>query len=103
MVNSSHWWSRGICIITLITAFLIAPRNSRAQETSITVQADKPGNEISPVLNGIFFEDINFAGDGGLYPERVKNGSFEFQDPMMGAYARPSSRGGAVGGFGVVS
>jgi len=33
---------------------------------------------------GIFFEDINFGADGGLYPERVKNRSFEFPDPLMG-------------------
>jgi alpha-L-arabinofuranosidase len=33
---------------------------------------------------GIFFEDINFAADGGLYAELVKNRSFEFPMPMMG-------------------
>jgi len=32
---------------------------------------------ISPHLYGIFFEDINFAGDGGLYAEMVRNRSFE--------------------------
>jgi alpha-L-arabinofuranosidase len=33
---------------------------------------------------GVFFEDINFGADGGLCAELVKNGSFEFPDPMMG-------------------
>ena len=33
---------------------------------------------------GIFFEDINFAADGGLYAELVKNRSFEFLKPLMG-------------------
>ncbi len=33
---------------------------------------------------GIFFEDINFGADGGLYPELVKNRSFEFQEPLTG-------------------
>jgi alpha-N-arabinofuranosidase len=33
---------------------------------------------------GIFFEDINFAADGGIYAELVKNRSFEFNDPLMG-------------------
>ena len=28
-------------------------------------------------LYGIFFEDINRAGDGGLYPEMLRNRSFE--------------------------
>lgn len=50
----------------------------------ITVAADKPGARISPHMWGIFFEDINFAADGGLYAELVKNRSFEFPMPMMG-------------------
>jgi len=50
----------------------------------ITVNADQPGAEISPLMYGVFIEDINFAADGGLYPEKVKNRSFEFEDPMMG-------------------
>jgi alpha-L-arabinofuranosidase len=33
---------------------------------------------------GVFFEDINFAADGGIYAELVKNRSFEFSLPMMG-------------------
>ena len=33
---------------------------------------------------GIFFEDINFGADGGLYAEMVKNRGFEFPDPLMG-------------------
>jgi alpha-N-arabinofuranosidase len=45
---------------------------------------DKPGAPIAKTMVGIFFEDINFAADGGLYPERVKNRSFEFPDPLMG-------------------
>jgi alpha-N-arabinofuranosidase len=51
---------------------------------TITVQADKPGAQISPTMWGIFFEDINFGADGGLYAELVKNRSFEFPDAMMG-------------------
>jgi alpha-L-arabinofuranosidase len=55
-----------------------------AQTSTITVQVDQPGAAIPATLFGIFFEDINFGADGGLYPERVKNRSFEFPDPMMG-------------------
>lgn len=50
----------------------------------ITVDLAHPGAAISPKMFGIFFEDINFAADGGLYPELVKNRSFEFSDPLMG-------------------
>jgi alpha-L-arabinofuranosidase len=52
--------------------------------TTIEVQADKPGAKINPAMWGIFFEDINFGADGGLYAEMVKNRSFEFPDPLMG-------------------
>ncbi|MCW3788930.1 alpha-L-arabinofuranosidase C-terminal domain-containing protein [Plebeiibacterium sediminum] len=51
---------------------------------SIQVDVDKPTAKIQPTMWGIFFEDINFAADGGLYAELVKNRSFEFFDPKMG-------------------
>lgn len=50
-----------------------------AQEATITIQAGAPGKAISPNLFGIFFEDINYAADGGLYAELVQNRSFEYQ------------------------
>ena len=50
---------------------------SRCKSTS-------PAPPIPKTLFGLFFEDINFGADGGLYPERVKNRSFEFPNPMMG-------------------
>ncbi|HEV8427790.1 MAG TPA: hypothetical protein VGQ41_07755 [Pyrinomonadaceae bacterium] len=53
-------------------------------QRSLTIQLDKPGAPIPKTLFGLFFEDINFGADGGLYPERVKNRSFEFPNPMMG-------------------
>lgn len=48
------------------------------------------GIKIQPTMYGIFFEDINFAADGGLYAEMVKNRSFEFQLPLMG-WEQPNS------------
>lgn len=54
-----------------------------AQTTSVTVRVNKPGAAVPSTLFGLFFEDINFGADGGLYPERVKNRSFEFPDPLM--------------------
>lgn len=53
-------------------------------QTALTIQVDKPVSEIQPTMWGIFFEDINFAADGGLYAEMVKNRSFEFDAPLMG-------------------
>lgn len=57
---------------------------AQAQSPTITVQVARPGAEIPSTLFGLFFEDINFGADGGLYPERVKNRSFEFPEPLMG-------------------
>ncbi len=50
----------------------------------IVVDVDKPISSIQPTMWGIFFEDINFAADGGIYAELVKNRSFEFAKPLMG-------------------
>jgi alpha-N-arabinofuranosidase len=41
-------------------------------------QAKPTAKAISPDLFGIFFEDINYAADGGLYGELVQNRSFEY-------------------------
>ena len=48
-----------------------------AADAKITIQVDKPGHSVAPDLFGIFFEDINLSADGGLYPELVRNRSFE--------------------------
>ena len=58
---------------------------AHAQDNTVTVQTKKIGAEIQPTMYGIFFEDINFGADGGLYAELVKNRSFEFTpDHYMG-------------------
>ncbi|MGI8565497.1 MAG: alpha-L-arabinofuranosidase C-terminal domain-containing protein, partial [Pyrinomonadaceae bacterium] len=72
-----------------------------AQSNTITVQVDRPGATIAPTLFGLFFEDINFAADGGIYPERLKNRSFEFPEPLMGW--KPVERGGAKGALNVIN
>lgn len=60
---------------------------TRAPETGspgsparLVVHADRPGHKVSPLLYGVFFEEINRAGDGGLYAEMVQNRSFEDAD-----------------------
>ena len=54
--------------------------NLVAAPAKITVQVDKPAHAISPILWGVFFEDINLSADGGIYPELVRNRSFEDAD-----------------------
>ena len=69
----------------LLGAVLFASTGLSAQDYTIKVQTQKPGAEIQPTMYGIFFEDINYAADGGLYGELVKNRSFEFTpDHLMG-------------------
>jgi alpha-L-arabinofuranosidase len=71
----------------VVGGLCVAARNVGGQAaafTMLTVAADKPGAAIASTLYGIFFEDINFGADGGIYAERVKNRSFEFPDPLMG-------------------
>lgn len=55
-----------------------------AQTNELIIQTNKPGVEIQPTMYGLFFEDINYAADGGLYAEMVKNRSFEFPQNLMG-------------------
>ncbi|GIF24065.1 alpha-L-arabinofuranosidase [Actinoplanes tereljensis] len=45
---------------------------------TITVHPNSAGAAIDDSMYGVFFEDINFAADGGLYAELVRNRSFEF-------------------------
>lgn len=44
----------------------------------IYARPENEGKNISPNLFGLFFEDINYAADGGLYAELVQNRSFEY-------------------------
>ncbi len=57
---------------------LTAAASLSAQSLEMKVNVNRPGAEIQPTMYGIFIEDINFAADGGLYAELVKNRSFEF-------------------------
>lgn len=68
-------------VITVMFVFIILPAFPQQE---IMVMADKPVADVSPTMWGVFFEDINFAADGGIYAELVKNRSFEFSMPLMG-------------------
>ncbi len=46
-------------------------------QVEITIDSDTPGVDISPMLYGIFYEDINHAADGGIYAELIRNRAFE--------------------------
>ncbi|HEY2971074.1 MAG TPA: alpha-L-arabinofuranosidase C-terminal domain-containing protein [Pyrinomonadaceae bacterium] len=76
--------TRVLALVCALGLVIVQAQIAIAQTGNITVQVDKPGAAIPKTLFGLFFEDINFGADGGLYPERVKNRSFEFPNPMMG-------------------
>ncbi|MFV5690500.1 alpha-L-arabinofuranosidase C-terminal domain-containing protein [Flavobacterium sp. LT1R49] len=61
-----------------------------AQKTNLEVNIANTITKIQPTMYGAFFEDINFAADGGLYAEMIKNRSFEFETPLMG-WKQPNS------------
>ncbi|MET0636886.1 MAG: alpha-L-arabinofuranosidase C-terminal domain-containing protein [Chitinophagaceae bacterium] len=58
----------GIILTAVVTLFIL-PANAQ-KSTRV--------KKISPDLFGLFFEDINYAADGGLYAELVQNRSFEY-------------------------
>jgi alpha-L-arabinofuranosidase len=68
--------------VILLSVLFICPLFAQINE--MVIKTNKPGAEIQSTMYGLFFEDINYAADGGLYAELVKNRSFEFPDRFMG-------------------
>ena len=71
------------------TAFSLSVAFFSAQNGNVTkhfldLDGTSTNIKIQPTMYGIFFEDINFAADGGIYAELIKNRSFEFDEPLMG-------------------
>ena len=64
-------------LITAATLLLGCALPSTAQTDTIRIDLQQKGAVVSPNLYGIFFEEINHAGDGGLYAELVQNRGFE--------------------------
>ncbi len=62
-------------VLTFAAIALAATMNI---EAAGQMKAPKGGKAISDELLGIFFEDISYAADGGIYAELVQNGSFEY-------------------------
>ncbi|MFD1469083.1 alpha-L-arabinofuranosidase C-terminal domain-containing protein [Hymenobacter caeli] len=80
--------------LALLGALAGGPAGAQtAAPVALTVQVNRPGAAVNKNMYGLFFEDINFAADGGLYPELVKNKSFETDDHLLGWKAL---RGGAA-------
>jgi alpha-L-arabinofuranosidase len=88
-------WLRSPTQIYLAGILLAASLSSRGATATLTIDAAKLGHPISPMLYGIFFEDINCSADGGLYAEMVRNRNFEDADTPV-HWTTVSSGGGKV-------
>lgn len=75
---------------TVCTAFLLAQSGIPSKHT-LDLDGASTHIKIQPTMYGIFFEDINFAADGGLYAELIKNRSFEFDEPLTG-WKQPNTK-----------
>lgn len=80
-----------IVVKYIIFGLLFSAYFATAQKTVLEVDVTKTITKIQPTMFGLFFEDINFAADGGLYAEMIKNRSFEFDKPLMG-WEQPNSK-----------
>ena len=69
--------------IVLTLAAMLLTLAGWAQTHQLDINLKKAGAPIPSTLYGIFFEDINYAADGGLYAELVKNRSFEFPNDAL--------------------
>ncbi len=65
-------------LTTLALTFTLSSAAFAAAPRTLTVDLAAPAKPISPELFGIFFEDLNYAADGGLYAELIQNRSFEY-------------------------
>ena len=56
------------------------------ESVPVTLNVSEKGAPVSPSMYGVFFEEINHAGDGGLYAELVQNRSFEEKEMPEGYF-----------------
>lgn len=77
-MNRVIGYSFGVIACLLFCGKAIATTGSNETTASLIVRADAPGKPISADLVGVFFEDLNYAADGGLYAELIQNRSFEY-------------------------
>lgn len=77
---------------SLLSCALLGGLSALAQE-ALYVDAGSKGFDINPSMYGIFFEEINHSGDGGLYAELIQNRGFEEQTIPGGFHQNPLNPG----------
>ncbi len=96
MKMKSSLWQNTV----LALSALLLPAQLSAATAIIEVQTDQHGPTVSRTLHGIFFEDINYAADGGLYAELVQNRSFEHREKL---YSWQEANRSGAGKFSIAS
>jgi alpha-L-arabinofuranosidase len=83
---------RCICIgASLLALRPVSAAPPSPQVLAVDIDAAAPGTPVSPTLYGAFFEEINRAGDGGLYAEMLQNRSFEdAPEPVAWTLLKPA-------------
>jgi len=71
-------------LVVMLFSLILGTQLLTAQTHNIAVDVKKPGSPIQKTMYGIFFEDINYGADGGLYAEMIKNRSFDFPQNLLG-------------------
>ena len=66
------------CLCAVVLCVASAAQPARAASGVLTLRVGAETKAINPDLFGLFFEDINYAADGGLYAELIQNRSFEY-------------------------
>ncbi len=74
-------------IASLMALGMVASCTPEVKESvPVTLNVSEKGAPVSPSMYGVFFEEINHAGDGGLYAELVQNRSFEEKEMPEGYF-----------------
>lgn len=71
----------------VLGSLVISCDTTQRVKEEIVINLQERGATISPSMYGVFFEEINHAGDGGLYAELVQNRSFEEKEMPAGFHA----------------
>jgi len=68
---------RKLSFITMLLPCFFVSNAVKAQTAKLTLDLTKPGVPVSPTLYGLMTEEINYAYDGGLYGELIRNRIFK--------------------------
>ncbi len=84
-----------ISSLILGVSYFLAGFAHAQSAAQVNIQVNQPGAVASSNLFGIFFEEINYGGEGGLYAEMVRNRAF--YNPTNALFWTLITQGSAAG------